>query len=51
MSGNVAEMTLDGYLKGGSWYDPAEECRVSKRQLYQTPIHEGFRVIREKRSE
>ncbi|MEZ5053107.1 MAG: SUMF1/EgtB/PvdO family nonheme iron enzyme [Chitinophagales bacterium] len=52
MSGNVAEMTLDGYLKGGSWYDPAEECRVSKRQLYQTPDPRvGFRVIREKRSE
>lgn len=44
--GNVAEITSEGYVKGGSWGNTFDECDVTKRQNYTLPnVHVGFRVM------
>jgi len=47
--GNVAEITSEGYIKGGSWGNTFDECDVTKRQDYTLPsAHVGFRVMLKK---
>jgi formylglycine-generating enzyme required for sulfatase activity len=47
--GNVAEITSEGYVKGGSWGNTFDECAVTKRQDYTLPnAHVGFRVMLKK---
>ncbi len=44
--GNVAEITSEGYVKGGSWGNTFDECAVTKRQDYTLPsAYVGFRVL------
>jgi formylglycine-generating enzyme required for sulfatase activity len=46
--GNVAEMTQDGKIKGGSWYDLLKDCTTDKTQSYTLPDPRvGFRIIME----
>lgn len=44
--GNVAEMTREGALKGGSWDNLLSECTIDQQQSYTLPDPRvGFRVI------
>lgn len=44
--GNVAEITSEGYIKGGSWGNTFDECDVTKRQNFTLPsAYVGFRVM------
>jgi formylglycine-generating enzyme required for sulfatase activity len=45
--GNVAEMTQEkGICKGGGWINSMEECRVGKKQSYDSPLAWlGFRCL------
>ncbi len=44
--GNAAEMTCEGYIKGGSWTNSYEECALNRRQQFELPHPEvGFRVL------
>ncbi|CAN5275601.1 hypothetical protein BH09BAC1_BH09BAC1_21180 [soil metagenome] len=44
--GNAAEMTCEGYIKGGSWTNTYAECALNKRQTFDLPHPEvGFRII------
>jgi formylglycine-generating enzyme required for sulfatase activity len=44
--GNVAEMTLEGKVKGGSWNDYIEDCYIDLSQNYEAPDPRvGFRVV------
>lgn len=44
--GNAAELTCEGYIKGGSWTNTYEECALNKRQSFDLPHPEvGFRII------
>lgn len=46
--GNVAEMTADGKIKGGSWNNTLEECTTDKTQSLTLPSpYVGFRVVME----
>lgn len=46
--GNVAEMTADGTLKGGSWDNEISECAIDKKQTWTTPDpRAGFRMVME----
>ena len=46
MIGNVAEITNNGIIKGGSWDNTIDECVVDKTQDYQLPDPRvGFRVV------
>lgn len=46
--GNVAELTQDGIIKGGSWDNYIEECHINKSQNYEIPDPRvGFRVVME----
>jgi len=46
--GNVAELTSEGKIKGGSWYNELHECYINKFQDYQLPDPRvGFRLIME----
>jgi formylglycine-generating enzyme required for sulfatase activity len=46
--GNVAEITAEGYLKGGSWDNELAECSSEKRQNYNLPDPRvGFRIFME----
>lgn len=49
MIGNVAEITSEGYVKGGSWGNTFDECDVTKRQDFTLPsVYVGFRVMLKK---
>ncbi|CAN5333187.1 hypothetical protein BH09BAC1_BH09BAC1_08050 [soil metagenome] len=46
MIGNVAELTSEGYIKGGGWSNTIDECAVTKRQDFTLPnANVGFRVV------
>ena len=46
--GNVAEVTSDGKIKGGSWSNTLEECFIDKSQDYSLPDPRvGFRLVME----
>ncbi len=46
--GNVAEMTSDGKVKGGSWDNTIEECFIDKEQNITLPDPRvGFRIVME----
>ncbi|MDP4266583.1 MAG: SUMF1/EgtB/PvdO family nonheme iron enzyme [Bacteroidota bacterium] len=46
--GNVAEMTQNGIIKGGSWDNFLDECTIDKSQKFDLPDPRvGFRVIME----
>lgn len=46
--GNVAEMTQDGLIKGGSWDNYLAECTIDKTQKYSLPDPRvGFRIVME----
>jgi len=46
--GNVAELTQEAKIKGGSWYNELHECYINKTQNYQLPDPRvGFRLIME----
>lgn len=47
--GNVAEITSEGYIKGGSWGNTFDECAVTKRQDFTLQsVYVGFRVMLKK---
>ncbi len=44
--GKVAELTSEGYIKGGSWDNTIDECAITKRQEFELPSpYVGFRVL------
>lgn len=46
MIGNVAEITSEGYIKGGGWDNTFDECAVNKRLDIELPsANVGFRVV------
>lgn len=46
--GNVAEMTADGKIKGGSWNNTIDECTIDKTQsITLSSPYVGFRVVME----
>lgn len=48
MCGNVREMVQEeGFTKGGGWFDPGGELKITARNTYQKPGFpcEGFRVV------
>lgn len=46
--GNVAELTSDNKIKGGSWDNTLEECLIDKTQDYTLPDPRvGFRLVME----
>ena len=46
--GNVAELTSDGTIKGGSWDNTLDECMIDKTQSFNLPDPRvGFRLVME----
>ena len=46
--GNVAELTSDNTIKGGSWYNTLTDCYIDKTQNYDLPDPRvGFRLVME----
>lgn len=44
--GNVAELTAEGYIKGGSWNDLYKDVKPTSRQTLEMPgAQVGFRVV------